>query len=101
MWSLGCILGELINGRPIFPGTSTLNQLERVMEVTGLPSGEDIDAIQSSLASTMLETLPPPHQRPMREIFPKATSEALDLMKKLLLFNPEKRVTVFEALKHP
>lgn len=35
MWSLGCILAELLLGKPFFPGTSTLNQLDRIMEVTG------------------------------------------------------------------
>jgi mitogen-activated protein kinase 15 len=38
MWSLGCILAELLLGKPVFPGTSTLNQLDRVMEVIGRPS---------------------------------------------------------------
>ena len=38
MWSMGCILAELLLGKPVFPGTSTLNQLDRVMEVTGRPS---------------------------------------------------------------
>jgi mitogen-activated protein kinase 15 len=38
MWSVGCILGEMINGKAIFPGTSTLNQIERVLEVIGRPS---------------------------------------------------------------
>ena len=33
MWSMGCILAELLLGKPVFPGTSTLNQLDRVMEV--------------------------------------------------------------------
>ena len=54
MWSLGCILAELLLGKPIFPGTSTLNQLDRILEVTGMPSKEDIMSIKSSLASTML-----------------------------------------------
>jgi len=58
MWSLGCILAELLLGKPVFPGTSTLNQLDRVMEITGRPSSEDIEAIQSQLAPTMLESLP-------------------------------------------
>jgi hypothetical protein len=31
----GCILGELLNGKPIFPGSSTMNQLDRIMELTG------------------------------------------------------------------
>ena len=42
MWSVGCILGELIIGKAIFPGTSTLNQIERVLELIGKPKDEDI-----------------------------------------------------------
>ena len=38
MWSLGCILGEILMGKPIFPGTSTLNQLDRILSFTGRPS---------------------------------------------------------------
>ena len=38
MWSIGCILGELIIGKALFPGTSTLNQIERVLELTGKPT---------------------------------------------------------------
>jgi mitogen-activated protein kinase 15 len=38
MWSLGCILGELLQGKPIFPGTSTLNQLDRILAFTGRPT---------------------------------------------------------------
>ena len=43
MWSLGCILAELLLGKPVFPGTSTLNQLDRVMEITGRPTADDIE----------------------------------------------------------
>jgi mitogen-activated protein kinase 15 len=35
MWSVGCILGEMLHGKPIFPGQSTMNQLEKIMELTG------------------------------------------------------------------
>ena len=42
MWSVGCILGELMNGKSLFPGTSTLNQIERILELTGRPSQQDI-----------------------------------------------------------
>ena len=42
MWAVGCILGEMLNGRPIFPGTSTMNQLEKILELTGAPSAEDV-----------------------------------------------------------
>lgn len=84
MWSLGCILGEMIVGRPIFPGTSTLNQLDRILELTGRPTQEDLDAIQSSLAATMLESLPPTRNRGFHEFFPAATDDALDLIRNLM-----------------
>jgi mitogen-activated protein kinase 15 len=58
MWSLGCILGELLMGKPIFPGNSTLNQLERIIVLTGRPTPEDVDSIESDLAATMLESIP-------------------------------------------
>lgn len=38
MWSLGCILGEMLLGKPVFPGSSTLNQIERIMASIPTPS---------------------------------------------------------------
>ncbi len=80
----GCILGELLGGKPIFPGTSTMNQLDRILEVTGRPSAEDIDAIQSPFAATMLDSLPQSDPRPLHHLFPNASPEATDLLSKLL-----------------
>ena len=54
MWSVGCIVGELIIGKAIFPGTSTLNQIERVLELTGKPRTEDVEALESDLAMNIL-----------------------------------------------
>jgi len=101
LWSVGCILGELLSGKPIFPGTSTMNQLDRIMEVTGRPSPDDVDAIKSPFAQTMLESLPMSRPRPLTEMFPSASMEALDLLRICLQFNPTKRITAKEALKHP
>ena len=55
MWAVGCILGEMLNGRPIFPGTSTMNQLEKILELTGAPSAEDVAIIGSPYARTTLD----------------------------------------------
>jgi len=101
MWSIGCILGELLGGKPMFPGSSTMNQIDRIIEVTGRPSKEDIDAIQSEWATQMLENLPEPNERGLESMYPSADADAHDLLKKLLMFNPDKRITVEEALDHP
>mmetsp|Transcript_30259 Transcript_30259/g.90696 ORF Transcript_30259/g.90696 Transcript_30259/m.90696 type:complete len:195 (-) Transcript_30259:7-591(-) len=65
MWAVGCILGEMLNGKPIFPGTSTVNQLEKVLETTGQPSPEDVEAAGSPYAARMLESIGQVKQVPL------------------------------------
>lgn len=93
--------GQLISGKPIFPGTSTMNQLDRIMEVTGCPSAEDVEAIKSPFAATMLESLPMSRPKPLSDMFPQASVEALDLLRMCLQFNPSKRISANSALRHP
>ena len=143
MWSVGCILAELLGGRPLFPGTSTMNQLQRVLQLTGVPVEEDIAAIESPFAATMLESLklstssgsriPPAAAAATTTAATASTTtparasegdaaaagkgcfkgnlaklfgvdappEALDLLHRCLAFNPDKRITAEEALRHP
>jgi mitogen-activated protein kinase 15 len=53
----GCIIGELIVGKAIFPGTSTLNQIERVLELLGRPKPEEVEALESPLAANILSSI--------------------------------------------
>ncbi|XP_061294122.1 mitogen-activated protein kinase 15 isoform X3 [Bos javanicus] len=57
MWSLGCILGEMLRGRPLFPGTSTLHQLELILEAIPPPSKEDLLALGSGCNISVLQHL--------------------------------------------
>mmetsp|Transcript_21560 Transcript_21560/g.18587 ORF Transcript_21560/g.18587 Transcript_21560/m.18587 type:complete len:89 (+) Transcript_21560:683-949(+) len=88
MWSVGCIIGELIVGKPIFPGNSTLNQIERVLELIGKPKPEDAESINSQHTSAILSSVNLTKKRSFHNFFPGASEEAIDLLKRLLCFNP-------------
>lgn len=103
MWAVGCILAEMtsLESRPLFPGTSTMNQLDKILEVTGYPSREQVESLQSPFAMTMLESVPPGRHRPIPEMFPHASPEVLDFMRGCLVLNPQERMTVDVAIRHP
>ena len=99
MWAVGCILGEMLGGKPIFPGTSTVNQLEKVIELTGRPSAEDVAAAGSQYAERMLESIGPV---PKRELSLGGSEPAgPPLLHACLKFNPPKRVTAAQRWKRP
>lgn len=83
IWAVGTILGEMINGKPIFPGSSVMNQIERILEVTHFPSSADIASIHSPYSATMLESIPQGaiRYRLIGEVFPTASSEAIDVIR--------------------
>jgi len=101
MWSSGCILGELLLGKPIFPGSSTMNQLDRIMELTGRPTAGDLEVIASPYAATMMENCATVEPKRVSQLFPSISPEAADLLRRLLHFNPHKRISAAEALRHP
>jgi len=100
IWAVGCILGEMLNGRPVFPGTSTMNQIERIIEVTNLPTRADVESIASPYASTMLDSLPPLQFKTVPEIFPTAGPEGTDFLRETLHFNPDRRLSAVDLLRH-
>ncbi|XP_019640533.1 PREDICTED: putative serine/threonine-protein kinase C05D10.2 [Branchiostoma belcheri] len=55
MWSVGCILGELLIGKPLFPGSSTINQIEKIMASIEPPNRQDVSSIQSAYGASILE----------------------------------------------
>lgn len=101
MWSVGCILGELIKGKAIFQGKSTLNQIELILELIGKPTDKDIECIGSDNAWNIINSISVKEKINITTHFRNVSLECLDFIKRCLEFNPKKRMTVEEALAHP
>lgn len=102
MWAIGCIVAELYAGRPLFPGSSTIDQMERVVSLTGPPSRQDIESMHSDFAETMIANLTYNQPRmSLSQKLPMADKDTIDFISRLLVFNPTKRMTIDECLEHP
>ncbi|EDR14096.1 uncharacterized protein LACBIDRAFT_244909, partial [Laccaria bicolor S238N-H82] len=101
VWSIGCILAELLLGKPLFKGKDYVDQLNKVLDVLGTPDESVIRKIGSDKAQAYVRSLPSKKSVPLRKILPTADPQALDLLSKMLAFDPSDRITVPEALEHP
>ncbi|KAF9005926.1 kinase-like domain-containing protein [Cyathus striatus] len=109
VWSVGCILAELILGKPLFKGKEwshdtyilSVDQLNKVLDVLGTPEDAIIIKIGSDKAQAYVRSLPFKTKVPFHKVLPAADAQSLDLLAKMLTFDPTERITVPQALEHP
>eukprot|EP01080_Neovahlkampfia_damariscottae_P004701 gene4701-8285_t len=100
MWSIGCIFGEMILRLPLFFSESIVPQINKLLLVLGTPDKEDVYGIDS--AKQYLFGLPFYYPPPDSELFPFfKDKDGLDLFHQMMNWNPYKRISTEEALKHP
>jgi len=101
VWSAGCILAEILGRKPLFPGDDYIKQMNLIFQTLGTPTDADMSFISNAQALQYIKTLKKQQKIPFPKVFPNANPLALDLLDKMLAFNPNKRISVDEALKHP
>lgn len=100
VWSVGCIFGELLGKKPLFPGNDYLDQMKKIIEVIGTPSPEDLNSIEGEYGKNYIKNLNIAKKKDFASLFPKANKACIDLLTNMLLFNPKKRFTVEDCLRH-
>uniref|UniRef100_A0A4W6CQU0 mitogen-activated protein kinase n=1 Tax=Lates calcarifer TaxID=8187 RepID=A0A4W6CQU0_LATCA len=96
IWSVGCIMAELLTGRTLFPGTDHIDQLKLIMMLVGTPGPELLMKISSESVSSQSNA------RFFSNPFSALNSPlSVDLLEKMLVLDTDKRITAAEALAHP
>uniref|UniRef100_A0A8C2EJQ6 Stress-activated protein kinase JNK n=1 Tax=Cyprinus carpio TaxID=7962 RepID=A0A8C2EJQ6_CYPCA len=112
IWSVGCILAEMVRHKILFPGRDYIDQWNKVIEQLGTPSQEFMMKLNQSVR-TYVENRPRYTGYSFEKLFPDVlfpadsehnklkASQARDLLSKMLVIDASKRISVDEALQHP
>ncbi|GAB1598093.1 mitogen-activated protein kinase 14-like [Argonauta hians] len=101
MWSVGCIMAEMILGRALFPGNDHIDQLNKILFMLGKPSEEFIENISSADAREYVKSLPNLMSKDFDSYFKNANPLAINLLSKMLVLDADQRITAEQALAHP
>ncbi|XP_050978649.1 LOW QUALITY PROTEIN: mitogen-activated protein kinase 14B [Labeo rohita] len=101
IWSVGCIMAELLTGRTLFPGTDHIDQLKLILMLVGTPEADLLMKISSESARNYINSLPYMPKRNFADVFIGANPLAVDLLEKMLVLDTDKRITASQALAHP
>jgi len=100
IWSVGCILAECLGRKALLPGRDYLQQLRLIIETLGAPSTKDLQIIENPQAVEYIKHLPNKEKVPFSTLYPQANPLAIDVMEKMLKFDPNDRISAAHALEH-
>ncbi|KAK1786890.1 hypothetical protein P4O66_017275 [Electrophorus voltai] len=100
MWSVGCIFGELLTQKPLFPGKSEIDQINKIFKDLGSPSEKIWPGYVDLPAVKKMTFTDYPYNNLRKRFGALLSDQGFDLMNKFLTYCPAKRISADEALMH-
>lgn len=100
IWSVGCIFAEILLREALFPGRDYLHQLRLIVAKMGRPSDEELAKIGNDRARNFIQNLPASNGSAFETLFKGVPAHGVALLKRMLTFNPQERITCDDALSH-
>ncbi|CAF2027213.1 unnamed protein product [Rotaria magnacalcarata] len=100
LWSMGCILAEMFGRKPIFSGTNTIAQIQLIFIILGTPSKAYLTSLHSDCFRRLILSVGNRQPANFKALYPSATDDGIDLLRQLLVIDPEQRIRATAALKH-
>ncbi len=100
LWGVGCVFFEITSLYPLFPGTNELDQINRVHQILGTPTEKVMRKFKEKGAAHLDFNYPTLKATGIAKLIPHAPPDAVDVMQKLLAYDPDDRISAKEALRH-
>ncbi|MCQ2820388.1 MAG: serine/threonine-protein kinase [archaeon] len=102
IWSFGCVIAEMIKGKPFLQGDSMNSQISKIVEIFGSIKEEELTAMGvKKKDNNFLNQAQKAKGIPIEDVFPNMPKELLNLLSRIFVYNPKKRITALEIMAHP
>jgi serine/threonine protein kinase len=101
MWAAGCIFGELMRRKAMFPGHNVYHQIDLITDFVGTPAAHTISKVRNHKARDYLSSLPRKQRHLSETAMPMLDENGVDLMSRMLAFDPDERISAEATLDHP
>ncbi|KAJ1898902.1 Cyclin-dependent kinase catalytic subunit [Kickxella alabastrina] len=99
MWSIGCIFAEMVRRRPLFPGDSEIDEIFKIFRILGTPTDKVWPGV--SMLPDYKPSFPKWQAKDLAELLPGLDADGINLLKRMLIYDPTRRISAKQALAHP
>ena len=101
MWGVGCVMFEVLSLYPLFPGTNELDQINKIHNVIGTPPPDTLAKLKKHSNSHIDFNFPHKEGSSLAKLIPHISADCVELITKLLAYDPDDRISARQAVKHP